>query len=111
MQVVIFKYNIRYISCHICTAFAHCYADIGCFQRRPIIDAVARHCDDTTGILEYWHDTAAEVGPERVLFATGTPFTDAGILVSNVQYDADLDTAAKRKIYGDTLRRLLGNVA
>lgn len=65
---------------------------------------------DTTGILEFWREVAHKAGPERVLFATGSPFTDPGILVSSVQYARRLDEDAKRLIYGDNLRRLLGNV-
>jgi len=65
---------------------------------------------DIGGILEYWRTAAATVGPERVLFASGMPFTDPGILVSNVQYALDLDPAAKQLICGDNLRRLLGGV-
>ena len=65
---------------------------------------------DITGILEYWRTAAAAVGPERVLFATGMPFTDPGILVANVQYALGLEEPAKRSICGDNLRRLLGGV-
>lgn len=65
---------------------------------------------DIGGILEYWRTAAATVGPERVLFASGMPFTDPGILVSNVQYALDLAPAAKQLICGDNLRRLLGGV-
>jgi predicted TIM-barrel fold metal-dependent hydrolase len=65
---------------------------------------------DISGILEYWRNVARDAGPERVLFATGLPFTDPGILVSNVQYALDLDENAKRMICGDNLRRLMGGV-
>jgi predicted TIM-barrel fold metal-dependent hydrolase len=65
---------------------------------------------DITGILEYWRTAAAEVGAERVLFASGMPFTDPGILAGNVQYALDLDDNAKKMICGDNLRRLLGGV-
>jgi len=65
---------------------------------------------DIAGILEYWRTVAYDVGPERVLFATGTPFTDPGILVSNVQYERGLDETAKKMICGDNLRRLMGGV-
>ena len=65
---------------------------------------------DITGILEYWRNVAFEVGPERVLFATGMHFTDPGILVSNVQYTPGLSEEAKRLICGDNLRRLIGGV-
>ena len=64
---------------------------------------------DITGILDYCRVVARET-PERVLFATGLPFTDAGILVSNVQYDMDLDAAAKALVCGGNMRRLLGGV-
>ena len=62
---------------------------------------------DIGGILEYWRTAVQEVGPERVLFSSGMPFTDPGILVSNVQYTRDLDLRAKQLICGDNLRRLM----
>jgi predicted TIM-barrel fold metal-dependent hydrolase len=65
---------------------------------------------DIAGILEYWLEVATEVGPDRVLFATGAPFTDPGILISNVQYARGLDAQAKAMIYGDNLRRLMKGV-
>lgn len=65
---------------------------------------------DITGILEYWRVAASEVGPDRVLFATGAPFTDPGVLVSNVQYELELTDKEKRMICGDNLRRLIGGV-
>jgi len=65
---------------------------------------------DITGILEFWREVAAEAGPERVLFATGAPFADPGIFISNVQYERRLDETAKRNISGDNLRRLLEGV-
>jgi hypothetical protein len=65
---------------------------------------------DITGILEFWREVARTIGPERVLFATGAPFTDPGILVANVQYAEELDESAKRLICGDNLRRLLAAV-
>ena len=60
---------------------------------------------DITGILEYWRTVAYNVSPERVLFASGMPFTDPGILVSNVQYALGLDSKAKKMICGDNLRK------
>ena len=65
---------------------------------------------DIAGILEYWRTIAYEVGPDRVLFASGMPFTDPGILVSNVQYARGLDETAKKMICGDNLRRLMRGV-
>ena len=65
---------------------------------------------DVTGILEYWRTVAYNVSPERVLFASGMPFTDPGILVSNVQYALGLDIKAKKMICGDNLRKLTGAV-
>jgi predicted TIM-barrel fold metal-dependent hydrolase len=63
---------------------------------------------DIGGILEYWRETARDLGAERVLFASGTPFTDAGILVSNLQYARGFSLADKQLMGGDNLRRLLG---
>jgi predicted TIM-barrel fold metal-dependent hydrolase len=65
---------------------------------------------DVTGILEYWRNVAYDISPERVLFASGMPFTDPGVLVSNVQYALDLDENAKKMICGDNLRQLIGGV-
>ncbi len=65
---------------------------------------------DITGILEYWREAARDVGPDRVLFATGAPFTDPGILISNVQYARTLDEKTKADICGGNLRRMLENV-
>ena len=76
----------------------------------PLIRRVPNLHIDVTGFLDYWREVANEVGPERVLFATGAPFTDPGIYVSNVQYARGLDVAAKRMICGDNLRRLLEGV-
>lgn len=76
----------------------------------PLIRRVPNVYLDITGILEYWRTVAYEVGAERVLFATGAPFTDPGILVSNVQYDARLTLHQKKLICGDNLRHLLGSV-
>ncbi len=76
----------------------------------PLIRRVPNLYLDIAGILEYWRTVAYEVGAERVLFATGAPFTDPGILASNVQYDPRLTPAQKKLIGGDNLRRLLEDV-
>jgi len=76
----------------------------------PLIRRTGNVHIDTTGVLEYWREAAQEAGPERVIFATGAPFTDPGIYVSNVQYARELDEEAKRLISGDNLRRLLEGV-
>ncbi len=76
----------------------------------PLIRRVPNVYLDIAGILDYWRTVAYEVGAERVLFATGAPFTDPGILVSNVQYDPRLTLRQKQLIGGDNLRRLLENV-
>ncbi|MFC1671871.1 amidohydrolase family protein [Planctomycetota bacterium] len=76
----------------------------------PLIRQTKNVYIDIAGLVRYWRDTARDAGPERVLFGTGAPFTEPGILISNVQYALDLDENAKRLIYGDNLRRLLENV-
>jgi len=62
---------------------------------------------DIGGILEFWRVMAHEVGPHRILFATGTPFTDPGILIANIQYMIGFSAEEKKLMYGDNLRRLL----
>ena len=62
---------------------------------------------DIGGILEFWRVMAHEVGPHRILFATGAPFTDPGILIANIQYMIGFSAEEKKLMYGDNLRRLL----
>lgn len=73
----------------------------------PLMHRVQNLHIDITGILEYWREAARDLGPERVFFATGLPFTDPGITISNIQYGNDLDEDAKRLMCGDNLRRLM----
>jgi hypothetical protein len=42
-----------------------------------------------------------------VLFATGNPFTDAGILIANIQYAVGFSLEDKKLMAGGNLRRLL----
>lgn len=65
---------------------------------------------DVLGIIKYWRIVAAELGPERVLFATGAPFVEPATFIANVQYARHLSPADKKLICGDNLRRLLRNV-
>lgn len=76
----------------------------------PLVSRLPNLYIDTTGIIEYWRQVARIAGPERVLFATGAPFTDPGILISNVQYEPSLDRGAKALICGGNLRRLIEEV-
>lgn len=76
----------------------------------PLVKRLPNLYLDITGILEFWREVAYDVGPERVLFATGMPFTDPGIYISNVQYARHLDAKAKQMICGGNLRKLLGGV-
>lgn len=65
---------------------------------------------DITSVVDYWRRVVQELGPSRVFFATGMPFYDPAIFVSNIQYARDLDVQAKRAICGDNLRRLMEQV-
>ncbi|MFC1582694.1 amidohydrolase family protein, partial [Planctomycetota bacterium] len=65
---------------------------------------------DILGILEYWREFAADCGPQRVLFASGAPFTDTGILISNIQYMVGFTDEERKLMYGNNLRRLLAGV-
>jgi predicted TIM-barrel fold metal-dependent hydrolase len=76
----------------------------------PLVKRLPNLYLDITGILEFWREWAYDVGPERILFATGMPFTDPGIYISNVQYARHLDVKAKQLICGGNLRKLLGGV-
>jgi len=76
----------------------------------PMIRRTGNVHIDIGALLEFWREVACEVGPERVLFATGAPFTDPGIHLANVQYAREIGAEAKKMIYGDNLRRLIGQV-
>jgi len=73
----------------------------------PLLHRAANLRIDTTGVVDYWRTVARDLGPERVVFATGMPFYDPATFVSNVQYDETLDPEAKRRICGGNLRRLM----
>lgn len=73
----------------------------------PLMRRVPNLHLDITNVVDYWRRVVGELGPQRVFFATGMPFYDPAIFISNVQYARGLDAAAKRSIYGDNLRRLL----
>ncbi len=96
---------------HLPLILSHVMGGLGV---HPAVSYLMRRTDnlyiDITGILEYWRKVAYDLGPERVLFATGMPFTDPGILISNVQYTPGLDESGKKMICGDNLRRLIEGV-
>ena len=73
----------------------------------PLMHRAANVHIDVTSVVDYWREAARDLGPERVVFATGMPFYDPATFVSNVQYDEQLDVQAKRLICGGNLRRLL----
>jgi predicted TIM-barrel fold metal-dependent hydrolase len=62
---------------------------------------------DITNVLTYWRVVVAELGPGRAFFATGMPFYDPAIFISNVQYARDLSLEAKQAICGGNMRRLM----
>ncbi|MBM4033015.1 MAG: hypothetical protein FJ291_14685 [Planctomycetes bacterium] len=73
----------------------------------PLMRRVANLHIDITAVMDWWRKAAAELGPQRVLFATGMPFCDPATFVSNVQYAHGIGDAAKQAICGGNLRRLL----
>ncbi len=73
----------------------------------PLMHRAGNLMIDTTGVVDYWRNVARDLGPERVVFATGMPFYDPATFVSNVQYDETLDPHAKELICGGNLRRLM----
>jgi len=76
----------------------------------PLMHRAPNLLIDTTAVVDYWRDVAADLGPDRVVFGSGMPFYDPAIFISNVQYDEHLDEPAKRMICGGNLRRLLEGV-
>jgi len=76
----------------------------------PLLHRAGNVRIDITSIVDYWRTVARNLGPERVVFATGMPFVDPATYVSNVQYDEHLDDDAKRLICGGNIRRLLALV-
>ena len=90
---------------------SHLFGGLGLHQGVvPLIHRTSNVMIDITGIMRYWRDIARDVGPDRVLFATGMPFAEPLTYVSNVQYARGLDAQAKKMICGDNLRRLIGAV-
>lgn len=73
----------------------------------PLMRRVSNLHLDITNVVDYWRTVARELGPGRVFYASGMPFYDPAIFVSNVQYARDLSPEAKRAICGDNMRRLM----
>jgi len=91
--------------------FSHIMGGLGVhYGVVPLIRQTSNVCLDITGILQFWREVALEVGPQRVLFATGAPFVDPGILGLNIQCATGFDDAAKGLMAGGNLRRLLEDV-
>jgi predicted TIM-barrel fold metal-dependent hydrolase len=73
----------------------------------PLLHRCRNVLMDNTSVVDYWRHAARDLGPGRVVFATGMPFFDPATFVGNVQYETSLDEPAKRLICGDNVRRLL----
>ena len=73
----------------------------------PLMRRVPNLHMDVTSIVDYWRTAATQIGLDRVFFASGMPFYDPAILVSNVQYEHSIDAEAKRLICGGNIRRLM----
>jgi predicted TIM-barrel fold metal-dependent hydrolase len=76
----------------------------------PLLHRAANVLIDITAVVDYWRDVSRDLGPQRVVFATGMPFYDPSTFIGNVQYDEQLSLQAKRQICGDSLRGLLAAV-
>ena len=96
---------------HLPMILSHASGGLGLVHSTiPLMHRAANLLLDITAIVDYWREVARDLGPQRVVFASGMPFYDPAVLVSNVQYDQNLDLAAKKLICGDNLRRLLEGV-
>jgi len=80
------------------------------FPTLPLIFRVPNLHLDITNILDYGRNVCREAGASRLFFATGMPYYDPAILVSNIQYDPFLGPDEKRRVCGDNLRGLLAAV-
>ena len=96
--------NLQMILSHVSGGLGLSHAVLPLMRRVPNLHL------DITSVIDYWRKAAIEIGPERVFFATGMPFYDPAILVSNVQHCHEIDDDAKRRICGDNLRLLLEGV-
>ena len=76
----------------------------------PLMHRAPNLLMDITSVVDYWRTIVHDLGPHRVVFATGMPFVDPATYISNVQYDEDLGGDAKRLICGDNVRCLLESV-
>ena len=77
------------------------------YSTLPLMRRVPNLHIDITGVVDYWRDVARELGPERVFFATGMPFYDPAMFVSNIQYAPGFGVEEKRAMCGGSIRRLL----
>jgi predicted TIM-barrel fold metal-dependent hydrolase len=73
----------------------------------PLMRRVPNLHMDITSVVDYWRTAATQIGPERVVFATGMPYYDPATFISNVQYTHQIDADAKRKICGDNMRAMM----
>lgn len=76
----------------------------------PLIHRVRNLHIDVVGLVDYWRRVAFEVGPERVVFATGMPYYNPATYINAVQYQPGLSVEAKKMICGDNMRRLMKEV-
>jgi predicted TIM-barrel fold metal-dependent hydrolase len=93
--------NLPMILSHVSGGLGISYTALPLMRRVPNLHL------DITCVVDYWRKVARELGPRRVFFATGMPFYDPAIFVSNVQYALDLSFEQKKDIYGGNMRRLL----
>ncbi len=66
---------------------------------------------DILGILTFWREAVKQSGAEKVVFASGAPFVEPGILLYNVQYEPFLSVPEKRKIYSENIMDLIRRTA
>lgn len=73
----------------------------------PLMHRAANLHLDVTSVVNYWRTVAAELGPERIFFATGMPFYEPATFIANIQYARGFDLEAKRRMCGENLRALM----
>jgi len=93
---------------HLTMILSHASGGLGLSNATmPLLHRVPNLILDITSVIDYWRDVAGDLGPERVVFASGMPYYDPSILISNVQYTPRLTPAQKKLICGDNVRHWL----
>ena len=93
---------------HLPMVLSHASGGVGlAFSTMALMRRAPNLHIDTTTMGGYWRRVATGIGAERVVFGSGLPIYDPGMVVSMVQYSDDVDLATKKAICSGNIVRLL----